>query len=187
MCDVPSEPKLTGSSRRGMLTLVLAAPLLLSIGCKGKRKWATPEPLVESAFPTSISLGAADSGAQLLSGFYPVEENWRWTKKDFSVVLGRPAGAVERGAAIVLAFHIPDVIIQKLTSIALYASVNGVMLPSETYDKSGDYTYVHDLPPASFTGEKVTIDFHLNKALAPTPSVPRELGIVATAVRFKSK
>jgi hypothetical protein len=143
--------------------------------------------LAESAFPTSISFATPDSGAQLLTGFYPVEENWRWTKKDFSVVLGRPGGAVERGAAIVLAFHIPDVIIQKLTSIALYASVDGVTLPSETYDKPGDYTYVQDLPLASFTGEKVTIDFHLNKALAPTPSDPRELGIIATAVRFKFK
>ena len=170
-----------------MLALVLAAPMLLSIGCKRKRKWATPEPLADLAFPTSINFGSAHSGAQFLTGFYPLEGSWRWTKKDFSVVLGRPSSAPEKGAAIVLALNTPDALIQKLRSITLYASVNGLTLAPETYTKPGDYTYVRDLPPSSFTGEKVSVDFHLDKALPPSSSDYRELGIVVSAVRFKSK
>src|ERR1700687_4845147 len=126
-------------SRRDMLTWVLAAPLALATGCKRKRKWAPPEPMAEQAFPTSITFDAAGSDTQLLTGFYPVEETWRWTKKGFSVGLCRPRNAAEKVPAIVLTFNVPEVVLQKLKSVTLYASVNGLPLPSETYTKSDDY------------------------------------------------
>ena len=171
-----------------VLVFALLVVTFLSVSCKPKRKWATPEPLTKQSFlASSISIGNPDSSSQLLSGFYGLEDTWRWTKKDFSVALGRPGTAAEKGAKINLVFAIPDMVIQKLKSITLYAAVNEVKLPSETYTKPGDYTYSRDLPPASFTAEKVKIDFHLDKALPPSSSDGRELGIIVSAIGFENK
>jgi hypothetical protein len=168
--------------------IVITACLLLPVSCKQKRKWAIPEPIGEQSFlASSIRITDPASATQLLSGFYPMEDTWCWTKKDFSVVLGRPGTAAEKGAKVVLAFAVPDLIIQKLRSITLYAAVNGLILPSETYTKSGDYTYSHDLPPASFATEKVKVDFHLDKVLPPNSTTSRELGVVVSAIGFENK
>lgn len=177
------------SLSRKPLALFLTLLLLLSVGCKQKRKWAIPEPIGEqSFFASSIKVTDPGSAVQLLSGFYLVEETWCWTKKDFSVALGRPGTAAkEKGTRIVLAFAVPELVIQKLKSIKLYAVVNGVNLPSETYTKSGDYTYSQDLPATSFTAEKVNVDFHLDKALQPNATDPRELGVVVSAIGFENK
>src|SRR5438105_8289723 len=144
-----------------VLFFVLIVATFLSASCKPKRKWATPEPLAKQSFlASSISIGDPASSSQLLSGFYSTEDTWRWTKKDFSVALGRPGTAAEKGAKISLVFAIPDLVIQKLKSITLYAAVNEVKLPPETYTKPGEYTYSRDLPPTNFTAEKVSVDFH---------------------------
>src|SRR5258708_29753569 len=166
----------------------LTAALSPADSSKQKRKWTTPEPLTQQSFlGSSINISDPASSTQLLSGFYGVEDTWRWTKKDFSVALGRPGTAAEKGAKINLVFAIPDMVIQKLKSITLYAAVNEVKLPSETYTKPGDYTYSRDLPPASFTAEKVKVDFHLDKALPPSTTDGRELGIIVSAIGFESK
>jgi hypothetical protein len=171
-----------------LVFLLIIAALLPSAGCKQKRKWATPEPLSQQLFlASSISIGDPASSSQLLSGFYKVEDTWRWTRKDFSVMLGRPATAAEKGAKITLVFAIPDLVIQKFTSITLYAVANELKLPPETYTTPGDSTYSRDLPPASFTSEKVKLDFHLDKALPPSATDSRELGIIVSAVGFENK
>jgi hypothetical protein len=178
---------LTVAARKSLALLLLTA-LLLSVGCKEKRKWATPEPLAQQSFlGSSINMSDPSSSAQLLTGFYPVEDTWRWTKKDFSVVLGRPGTASEKGARITLIFSVPDLVIQKLRSITLHAEVNGVVLPAETYTKPGDYTYTRDLAPASFTAERVNVNFHLDKALPPSAALSRELGVIVSAVGFDNK
>jgi hypothetical protein len=170
------------------ILILLIAALLPSVSCKQKRKWATPEPLSQQTFlGSSISVNDPASSSQLLSGFYPVEDTWRWTKKDFSAALGRPGTAAQKGAKLTLAFAVSDLVIQKLRSITLSAAVNGVKLSPETYTKSGDYTYSRDLPPASFTADKVNIDFHLDKALPPSSTDSRELGVIVSAIGFESK
>src|SRR5260221_9654798 len=119
-----------------VLVFILIVATFLCISCKPKRKWATPEPLTQQSFlGSSINISDPASSTQLLSGFYGVEDTWRWTKKDFSVALGRPGTATEKGAKMTLVFAVPDLVIQKLKSITLYAAVNGVNLPSETYTK----------------------------------------------------
>jgi len=116
-----------------------------------------------------------------------MEDTWCWTKKDFSVALGRPGTATQKGARLVLAFAVPEMVIQKLKTIKLHAEVNGLNLPSETYTKAGDYTYSQDVPAASFAAEKVNVDFHLDKALQPNATDPRELGVVVSAIGFENK
>lgn len=102
-------------------------------------------------------------------------------------MLGSPGAGREKGARIVLSFVLPDVPIQKLKSITLYAVVNGVALPPDTYSKTGEYRYSRDLPPSFFTAEKMNVDFHLDKTIPPSTGDLRELGIVVSAIGFENK
>jgi len=168
--------------------LLVFAALISTAACKQKRKWAAPEPLGEHAFLASaIEVADPASNPQLLTGFYPAEGTWCWTKKDFSVVLGSPGTGREKGARIVLSFALPDVLIHKLKSITIYAVLNGVALPPDTYSKTGESRYSRDLPPSIFTTEKINVDFHLDKAIPPSTGDPRELGIVVSAIGFENK
>jgi hypothetical protein len=102
------------------------------------------------------------AAAQLLSGFYSVENNsWRWTAGKFSVRLRTPPGAAQSGAALSFSFTIPDATIQKLKSLALSASINGMALKSATYNAPGANVFSADIPAPMLAAESVTVDFAL--------------------------
>jgi hypothetical protein len=125
---------------------------------------------------------------QLTKGFYDVESGaWRWTARNFSAMLRPPRDASQKGAMLVLKFAIAEVMIQKLQSINLSARVNGLDLPAEEYTKPGEYTYSRDVPPAALKNDAVVVDFSLDKALPPSPSDQRELGLIVSAVGFEAK
>jgi hypothetical protein len=177
--------------RRTRLVLCLAAlPLLLApLGCRRSRKvkvQATEEEAPRMA--SIIHMSDPKTASQLVSGFYDVEQNaWRWAQKRFSVVLRPPTGAAQRGAALNLRFTVPDVVITRLQSVTISASVNGSPLPPETYSKPGEFTYSRDVPPNLLTGESVRVDFTLDKAMAPSEADQRELGVVVLSVGLELK
>lgn len=173
--------------RRLMLALtpLLVTAALLSVpACRRKPK-ASADATVEEAPPLASVLQVADprASAQLLQGFYSVEQNsWRWTAGKFSVALRPPVEGARHGGTLTLKFVLPDPIIQKLKSVTLTASVGGAILPAETYKTVGEHVYSRDVPPAALTAAAVRFDFSLDKFLPPTQSDKRELGIVVTAV-----
>ena len=89
------------------------------------------------------------------------------------------------GANLVVHFAIPDVEIEKLKSLTLSVSVNGVALPPETYDKAGDLTYSQPVPASAFGSDSILASFSLDKALPPTPTDGRELGIIVREIGFE--
>src|SRR5207302_11512721 len=98
--------------------ILLTAALLPSVSCKQKRKWATPEPLTQQSFlGSSINISDPASSTQLLSGLYGAEDTWRWTKKDFSVALGRQGMGTEKGSKVTFVCVIPDPVIQQYDCI----------------------------------------------------------------------
>lgn len=130
----------------------------------------------------------ARAAVQLTHGFYdPEQGSWRWTAKQFSAVLRAPSTAKEKGALLVFKFAIPDASIQQLKSLTLSAKVNGAGLEPETYTKPGDYTYQRDISASLLSTDVVTVDFLLDKALPPTSTDLRELGVVAQAVGLEAK
>lgn len=127
---------------------------------------------------------------QLTKGFYDLENGgWRWSAKDFSASLKPPAGAAQKGASLVLKFSLIDAVTEKLGPITLSAKAGGAGLPAKTYPKAGAYEYRADVPPSAFAqGQTMTtVEFSLDKALAPTPSDNRELGLVVSIVGFEAK
>jgi hypothetical protein len=175
-----------------LLATSLVAALLLTGGCRGKHQRTTVENEEpgEAAprFASTLKMNDPGAPAQLVKGFYGVESGaWRWTAGQFSVLLRSPLSAAQRGGALTFAFTIPDVVTQKLGPVTLTASVGATKLKSETYVKPGAYTFTADVPAELLAKDTVTIDFSLNKSLAPGSVDQRELGLIATAAGLESK
>jgi hypothetical protein len=172
---------------------VLAVLLLVlpGFGCKGKHNRVevqNEEPAdTGPRMLSTVRMSDTKATAQLLSGFYAIENNsWRWTGRNFSALLRTPLAAAQRGATLNFAFSVPDVVTQKLGDIKLTASVNGMPLKSADYKSAGAYVFTADVPASLLASEAVKIDFSLNKSLPPEVD-KRELGIVASSVGLASK
>jgi hypothetical protein len=168
---------------------VAIALLCGTTACKRHKK-PKVETVEESTPALAAVVNVADprASAQLLKGFYDVEQNaWRWTMGKFSVTLRPPLNAPQRGATLVVKFAIPDAVLQHTKSMTLSADVNGTKIPSETYNTAGDHTYSKDVPSSALASDAVTVDFALDKYLPPGTVDQRELGIVVTSIGFEAK
>lgn len=177
---------------RGLSATLLAATLIIvPSACKraGKQKpetAATQSP--SAALASNISMGDVSYSSQLLKGFHGVESNaWRWTQKDFAVALGAPTGSEHNGATLALRFSVPEVVIQKLKSVSLSASVNGLALSPQQYTSSGFYTYKREVPADRLQRGQAVVEFSLDKALEPGEVERRQLGIIASQVGLEAK
>jgi hypothetical protein len=188
--------------RHGILTLAL---IVAGAACKGKHNrvtvqneedtappsarsadTATTARSAETAMTSLVHMSDTNAPAQLLSGFYGLENgSWRWTSGKFSVLLRTPPGAGQ-GGVVTFAFSIPEVAIQRLKSIAITASINGTNLKSSAYDKAGTNLFSAEVPPALLTGDSVKVDFSLDKTIPPDID-KRELGVVATSVGLSGR
>ena len=176
------------TNHRSVIGFLALAIALAVTACSAKHD----TPVVQNEEETgpkllsNVKMSDAKADSQLLSGFYNVENGWRWTAGKFSAMLKTPLGANQRGATVSLDFTVPDVIIQKLKTITLTASIGGMALKSESYKEAGKYTYTADVPASMLSGDPVKVDFALDKSLPPGVD-KRELGIIATSVGIASK
>ncbi|MFY9728785.1 MAG: hypothetical protein WB579_06385 [Bryobacteraceae bacterium] len=170
----------------GLVVALALAPL----GCKREPKTVkvvAPEGEA-TALASTVRTSETSQEPQLLNGFYGIENNsWRWTGKQFSVLLRTPFGGAQNGARLNLAFTIPQVAIDHAKTLTLSASVEGTPLPPETYNKSGQYEYKPDVPAAALNKEAVRIQFSLDKSIPPTGADRRELGIIVASIGLEPK
>jgi hypothetical protein len=175
---------------RNVFGLALVAALLwMPTGCKrGKKAGAESAAAGGPRVATTVHMGDPKSAGQLVSGFHDIEDNaWRWTQKQFAVEVGTPPGAAQKGATLEFDFTVPQPVIDQLKSVAVSASVDGNVLPPESYSQPGVYSYRRDVPAALCGKESVRVAFELDKAIAPGPADQRELGVVASSVGLKAK
>lgn len=170
-------------------------PLLLLLtltgtACTGKHDRVTvqnEEPDTGPRLASTVQMNDPHTAAQLLSGFYAVENNmWRWTAGKFSVQLRTPLAA-QNGAALALSFTIPEVIVQKLKNIKITASIDGMELKSQVYDTPGPYVFGAEVPASLLTGESVKVDFAVDKTLRPDGGDKRDLAIIANSVSISAR
>jgi hypothetical protein len=165
---------------RWCCSVLLVTLAFAPLGCK--RKPAGPR------MASTIHMGDPRTEAQLASGFYGIEQNaWRWTGRRFSLVLRPPLGAAQKGVTLQLRLTVPPVIVEKLKTIALSATINGTSLPPETYTQAGDYTYTREVAPALLAGESVRVDFQLDKSMPPSGADLRDLGVVVLSAGLEAK
>jgi len=165
------------------ITLALA-----SMGCKSRK---VKVQAADAGFPrmaSAVSMGDPRADTQLVAGLYDVEAgSWRWSAKQFTVVLLPPSGSAQRGAKLELRLTVPPVVIEKLKAISLSATANGSALPPETYTRTGEYVYTRDVPAVALTGDSVRIVFQLDKVMPPSGGDIRELGIIVSSAALESK
>ena len=169
-----------------------AVLLLAPVACKRHKK-----PAVQTAASTDAplslpasSISAADpqAASRLIEGFYDIEQNsWRWTGKTFAVRLAAPPHAAENGAQLLMHLTVPDIVIQRLKTTTLTASIQGATLGSETYSQPGQYTFLHEVPANRLQSGEVRIDFALDKSIPPGNPDARELGIIVSDVGLTAK
>jgi hypothetical protein len=125
---------------------------------------------------------------RLVKGFYSTDNAyWRWTAREFSIILNPPKGSAQRGALLVLRYAIVEGVLANLKTMDLSIAVDGVALPRQHYDKPGQFTLRLDVPPEALRFDPVRVDFTLDKALPPSGREVRELGIIVSEVGFESK
>ncbi len=142
----------------------------------------------DSHAASQLEMGNPASEAQLLTGFYGVEENaWRWTAKKFSAVLKTPPGSAERGATLTLRIYVSPGQIEKLGPVTLIADVSGYRLSPRVFQAPGAYVYSEDVPAQALKARLVEANFQLDKAARGVKNDRRELGIVVSALGLASE
>jgi len=162
----------------------LSAPalLLLLFGCSFE-----DNAIRFDSMATMLNTGDPRANKQLISGFWGYEGLGRWTGRTFRAVLRPPAAAARKGAILVLRAGVPASSIERLRTIQIGASVNGVAVPPQEYSQAGEFLYIRDVPARAFANGNATVDFTLDKALPPSGSEHRELGVVVNTVGFEAK
>jgi hypothetical protein len=125
---------------------------------------------------SSVSSGDERNAGQL-QGLYAIESGWRWTQREFSITLAKPDVVWNPVARLSLRIYVPEVVIQRLGEITLSASLDQHAFPPQTLARSGDVNFTRDVP-VDWLGETNIFHFSLSKALPPSASDQRELGII---------
>jgi hypothetical protein len=173
--------KLTAAGIRVSTVAAAIAGLcsLSTLGCSSRNAPVQTEEEPEH-FASSLPVNVPNAPQQLTSGVFDLTNNtWRWTAQNFSVTLGTPMGAAQKGATLKFDLAVPGVVVSTLHSVTLNASIAGTALGPESYSKEGPYTYTRDVPSTLFKGAHTRIDFALDKFLPPVAPEKRELGVLA--------
>jgi hypothetical protein len=145
------------------------------------------EPRAED-ISSSVKIEDPSTAPQLILGFHDLESNaWRWTERIFSVALRRPAGADVGGARLSLQLFIPETQIRDLGPMTLHSDINGHALGGDELARSGDMTYMRDVPAQDLTSALTVVTFTFDKAKAPSGDDDRELGAIVKAVVIETK
>jgi hypothetical protein len=165
---------------RPVCALIAALALaLVPLACK--RKAAAP-------LLSVVEMSNLQAQTQLVSGFYAVEAGaWRWTRRNFSVLLAPPPGAAQNGAWLRARVTAPDSLIAMLNTVTLSARIAGQSLAPETYSAPGNYVYERAVPAAALRDRSTTVSFALDKVMPPGGGDLRELGIVVLSVGLEPK
>jgi hypothetical protein len=131
----------------------------------------------------SVEMGNRAHAAQLLDGWYGIEDGkWRWTAKNFSVLLKAPPGSDRSGAELSLKLFVPDVQIRNLGPITISADIGGRALPALVLSKPEDHVYSAHVPAEVLRPGVAAVNFRLDKAAVGLNGDARELGVVVSEV-----
>ena len=157
-------------------------PLVFMVALTGCHRMKAPASVVRMS-----DLSAAN---QLLSGFYGVEGRgdnaWRWTGPSFSLALAPPP-VTPHGAHLLLRLYFPETQIQKLGPMTLTAFVDGEPLAPETYDKSGSYDFVRDIPACFLDTNVLPVSFSIDPYAPHSETEARDLGAVVLMAALEAK
>ncbi len=128
---------------------------------------------------SSVATSNPAQAAQLLSGFYGIESgSWRWSAKNFSVLLKAPPDSNRKGGDLTLRFLVPDSQLQRLGALTLTGEANGQRFPSRTYTSSEPSVYSAHVSADALLSGFAVVNFKLDKASVNVNGDSRELGVI---------
>ena len=174
-----------------MMNKILAACLGLALwtlpGCTNS---APPKTAPETiAAPSgrevrfALELGKDYPEDRLPRGLYESEGAWRWSARVFAFSLDVPD--VEGPIYVELEFALSEILMRDLGEVTLTARVNGEEIGRETYPDHGKQLFTKLVPDGLLDGERVEVEFELDKAKRPNGPADRELGLIAISVALK--
>jgi tRNA (mo5U34)-methyltransferase len=118
-------------------------------------------------------------------GWHQAEDaGWRWTEQRFSAVLEVPPGEGTLGLAMEM--YLPDAVLTG-GPVMLSGAVDGTPLAEETLSRRGYHTYLRQVPPQREASGSVTVEFSLDKALAPDDQDCRERGVIVASLKVQRR
>jgi hypothetical protein len=163
-----------GAARYYKVSVRVSLSVVLLCGCH-----EVTEPV------SKIDLAEAKTAAQLLSGFYPRENNaWCWTTEEFAAALKPPAGSELRGATLELQLYIPDSQIESIGPMTLSATTGGYVMEPEKFSRGGTYVYSRKIPRGALATSLLPVRFCFDKASAPSSSDGRELAAIVSRIEL---
>jgi hypothetical protein len=190
--------------------LVLAA--WLPLGCRGHEPAPNPAPQSQTTSAVSSAVAAAPASvvpasapavppaalastlhfadprieAQLVSGFFGIEGDWRWTAKSFAVKLGAPGGGSSKGGVLRLHFDLPPALVAKLHTVVVSAKIGSVEA-SKAFNTAGLQTLELEVPAAELGADSLVATFAVDKAYEPGGGDVRQLGVIAHSLELVAK
>ena len=132
---------------------------------------------------SQLNLGDVRSKAQLGSGWYGIEEGgWRWMSKQAEAMLRVPAEAAPVFETQL--FFPPGFMERAGGAVTVSVMLDGRLLTRETYLKPGGYRLAKFVPRDQLIAPNVRVTFQLNRAMPPSASDQRELGVVVSRLGF---
>jgi tRNA (mo5U34)-methyltransferase len=121
------------------------------------------------------------TNGELLAGWHAPEgfTDWRWTERRFAAAFRATPG---REARLTLRFLYPEAMRGKLGPLTVSATANGAPLPPRTYAGAGDHAY---RATVACDGERVTVEFALDRWWPPGEIDLRERGVVVSSVELR--
>lgn len=114
-------------------------------------------------------------GMELGHGWHNLEfDRQRWTERKFSLVLDL-AAAIEP-ARLRFHFQLHEAVLAEGAPISIRATVNGITLAPHVFSTAGWHEYTEELE--SLAPGKVRVEFELDRALGPSGTDLRELGLL---------
>jgi hypothetical protein len=122
--------------------------------------------------------------AAFLDGFHDIEEGaWRWTARRFAATFApQPAASLLR-----VHLYVPDVVIERLGAVRLSARSGEFPIVSQVIDQPGEIEMTGRVPAAVAAGKPLTVEFELDKALAPIAPDTRELGLIVRSLQLSAR
>jgi hypothetical protein len=175
--------------KKHLALLPLLAVALLAGACSrssipsaegGPTAGGAPAPKAEFSY---INTGDVRAKPQLLSGWHSIEDGaWRWTAREAQAVLLTPR---ESPVSFEMRLYFPDEHLTKVGGpITVAVLLDGKPFAQETYSSPGSHTLLKAVPAGVLTNPATKVDIRLDRAVPPTESDRRELGMVVQGFGF---
>lgn len=149
----------------------------MTAGCKTESNPSDPERDERAFCLIESRMIEPRNPAILLKGWHELENNWRWTEREFAVSC--PPGVSEREDTMEFRFHLPPYVSQ----VTLSARVEGETLRPVTFEGPGEHVYCATVPRELLRGDRMRIEFALDRATPPQGGDLRELGVIVSFYR----